>query len=163
MLTPRYYTPCSALELEALFTHSSLICAADVPPQTIYMMIASIVEHILNTFLVEVDPAAIELRFADRDGDVFQVPRTMNLIDLLDREYPSWRSNRAFFDLSQFLPILTFRLLLGFRVTFMIRESFSREFCCFELQKRTRLDLVILARFSHLSTVSLSERFSHLL
>ena len=88
MLTPRYYTPCSALELEALFTHSSLILATEVPYQTIEMMIASLVEYILNTFLVEVDPAAIELRFADRDGDVFQVPRTMTLIDLLDREYP---------------------------------------------------------------------------
>ena len=104
MLTPRYYTPCSALELEALFTHSSLICAADVPSQTIYMMIASIVEHILNTFLVEVDPAAIELRFADRDGDVFQVPRAMNLIDLLDREYPSWRSTQQGFFRTEPIP-----------------------------------------------------------
>ena len=105
MLTPRYYTPCSALELEALFTHSSLILATEVPYQTIEMMIASLVEYILNTFLVEVDPAAIELRFADRDGDVFQVPRTMNLIDLLDREYPLWRSSQQGFFRTEPIPV----------------------------------------------------------
>ena len=69
------------------------------------MMIASLVEYILNTFLVEVDPAAIELRFADRDGDVFQVPRTMNLIDLLDREYPLWRSSQQGFFRTEPIPV----------------------------------------------------------
>ena len=83
MLNRRYYEPCSAFEMEALFTHSSLLLARDVHAQTILMLIGSIVEHLLNTFMVEVDPAAIELRFTDRDGDVFQVPRNLHLLELL--------------------------------------------------------------------------------
>ena len=61
------------------------------------MTITSILEYILNTFLVEVSPSSIELRFADRDGDVFQVPRTTNLIEPLDGEYPMWRSSQQEF------------------------------------------------------------------
>ena len=38
-------------------------------------------------FMVEVNPSSIELRFADRDGNVFQVPRTINFIELLDGEH----------------------------------------------------------------------------
>ena len=56
------------------------------------MLIGSLVEHILTTFLVEVDPATIELRFSDRDGDVFQVSRDLLLLELLDSEFPMWRS-----------------------------------------------------------------------
>ena len=68
------------------------------------MLIGSIVEHILNTFVIEVDPAAIELRFTDRDGDVFQVLRTMHLIDLLDREFPTWCSNQQGFFRTEPIP-----------------------------------------------------------
>ena len=56
------------------------------------MLIRSLVEHILTTFLVEVDPATIELRFSDRDGDVFQGSRDLHLLELLDPEVPMWRS-----------------------------------------------------------------------
>ena len=97
MLAPRYYTSCGALERESLFSHSSLILASEVPHQTMDMAISSIVEYLLHTFLVEVDPSSIELRFADLDGDVFQVSRTTNLIDLLDGECPMWRSSQPDF------------------------------------------------------------------
>ena len=92
MLHPSYYEPCSAFESEALYTHCHLILARDVHALTISMLIGSLVEHILTTFLVEVDPATIELRFSDRDGDVFQVSRDLRLLELLDTEFPMWRS-----------------------------------------------------------------------
>ena len=94
MLHPRYYDPCSAFESEALYTYCSLLLARDVHAHTISMLIGSLVEHILNTFLVEVDPATIELRFTDRDGDVFQVPRNLHLLELLASEFPMWRSTQ---------------------------------------------------------------------
>ena len=57
------------------------------------MLIGSLVEHILTTFMVEVDPATI-VRFTDRDGDVFQVPRNLHLLELLASEFPMWRSTQ---------------------------------------------------------------------
>ena len=39
----------------------------------------SLIEHILATFLVEVDPTTIELRFSDRDGEILQVSRDLRL------------------------------------------------------------------------------------
>ena len=104
MLNQRYYDPCSAFELAAPFTHCSLLLARDVHAQTISMLIGSLVEHILNTFVVEVDPATLELRFTDLDGDVFQVSRTMHLIDLLDTEFPMWRSSQQGFFRNEPIP-----------------------------------------------------------
>ena len=104
MLSPRYYDPCSAFESEALFTHCSLLLARDVHAQTISVLIGSLVEHILTTFMVEMDPATIELRFTDRDGDVFQVSRTMHLIDLLDTEFPRCRSSQQGFFRNEPIP-----------------------------------------------------------
>ena len=92
MLHPSYYDPCSSFESEALYTHCHLVLARDAHAHTISMLIGSLVEHILTTFLVEVDPATIELRFSDRDGDVFQVSRDLRLLELLDNEFPMWRS-----------------------------------------------------------------------
>ena len=92
MLHPGYYDSCNSFESEALYTHCHLVLARDVHAYTIPMLIGSLVEHILTTFLVEVDPATIELRFSDRDGEVFQVPRTLRLLELLDNEFPMWHS-----------------------------------------------------------------------
>ena len=97
MLHPSYYDPCSSFESEALYTHCHLVLARDAHAHTISMLIGSLVEHILNTFMVEVDPATIELRFTDRDGDVFQVPRTLHLLELLASEFPMWRSSQQGF------------------------------------------------------------------
>ena len=58
------------------------------------LAVPSLVEHILTTFLVEVDPATIELRFSDRDGDVFQVSQDLRLLELLDSKFPMWRSTQ---------------------------------------------------------------------
>ena len=92
MLHPSYYEPCSTFESEALYTQCHLILARDVHTYTISTLIGSLVEHILTTFLVEVDPTSIELRFSDRDGEVFQVPRDRHLLEVLDTEFPMWRS-----------------------------------------------------------------------
>ena len=92
MLHPGYYDSCNSFESEALYTHCHLVLARDVHAYTIPMLMGALVEHILTTFLVEVDPATIELRFSDRDGEVFQVPRTQLLLELLDNEFPMWRS-----------------------------------------------------------------------
>ena len=92
MLHPGYYDSCNSFESEALYTHSHLVLARDVHAYTIPMLLGTLVEHILTTFLVEVDPATIELRFSDRDGELFQVSRTQSLLDLLDTEFPMWRS-----------------------------------------------------------------------
>ena len=92
MLHPGYYDSCNSFESEALYTHSHLVLARDVHAYTIPMLMGALVEHILTKFLVEVDPATIELRFSDRDGELFQVSRTQSLLDLLDTEFPMWRS-----------------------------------------------------------------------
>ena len=92
MLHPCYYDSCNSFESEALYTHSHLVLARDVHAYTIPMLLGTLVEHILTTFLVEVDPTTIELRFSDRDGELFQVSRTQSLLDLLDTEFPMWRS-----------------------------------------------------------------------
>ena len=92
MLHPCYYESCNSFESEALYSHSHLVLARDVHTYTIEMILGALVEHILTTFLVEVDPATIELRSSDREGDLFRVPRTQSLLDLLDSEFPMWRS-----------------------------------------------------------------------
>ena len=92
MLHPCYYESCNSFESEALYSHSHLVLARDVHTYTIQMLLGTLVDHILTTFLVEVDPATIELRYSDREGDLFQVPRIQSLLDLLDTEFPMWRS-----------------------------------------------------------------------
>ena len=75
MLHPGYYDSCNSFESEALFTHCHLVLARDAHTYTISMLMGALVEHILATFLVEVDPNQIEFRFSDRDGEtLFKLP-----------------------------------------------------------------------------------------
>ena len=92
MLHPGYYDSCNSFESEALFTHCHLVLARDAHTYTISMLMGALVEHILATFLVEVDPNQIEFRFSDRDGETLQAPRDRRLLELFDDEFPMWRS-----------------------------------------------------------------------
>ena len=91
MLHPGYYDSCNSFESESLYTHSQLVLACDVQTYTMPMLMTALVEHILTKFRVEVDPATIELRFSDLDGEIFRVNRTQSLVEVLDTEFPMWR------------------------------------------------------------------------
>ena len=92
MLHPGYYDSCNSFETESLYNYSQLVLARDVQTYTIPMLMTALVEHILTKFRVEVDPATIELRFSDLDGEMFRVNSTQSLVEVLDTEFPMWRS-----------------------------------------------------------------------
>ena len=92
MLHPGYYDSCNSFETESLYNYCQLILARDVQTYTMPMLMTALVEHILMKFRVEVDPATIELRFSDLDGEMFRVNSTQPLVDVLDTEFPMWRS-----------------------------------------------------------------------
>ena len=80
-----------AFETESLYTHTQLVLARDVHTYTISMLMTGLVAHILTKFHVEIDPATIELRFNDSDGETFTVNRTLSLVGVLDMDFPDWR------------------------------------------------------------------------
>ena len=69
----------------------------DLPHQTLDSFRHSIVGCIRDTFHIDLAPSAIELRYCDLDGDVFQVDHGMDLLNFLGFWRPSWRTRQAEF------------------------------------------------------------------
>ena len=104
MLAPRYYTSCSGIEREALYTHTTLIPFSDLTHISIDNCLQWIADHLLITFRTPIDPGSIELRFSDITGDVFQVPRDRTILELLEEDRPMWRTHQPGFFASTPLP-----------------------------------------------------------
>ena len=88
MLPPRYYSSCGLIEREAIFTCSCLIPPPELPYHNVGMSLGSVTDYIRATFLLDIDASTLELRFSDLDGDIFQVTRQTNILELLDKERP---------------------------------------------------------------------------
>ena len=97
MLAPRYYTSCGGLERECLYTHITLVPFSELSSITIDNCLTVITNHLLATFMINIDPGTLELRFSDITGDVFQVPRDRTLLDLLEEDRPMWRTHQPEF------------------------------------------------------------------
>ena len=91
----------------------------DLPHQTLDSFRHSIVGYIRDTFHIDLDPSAIELRYCDLNGHVFQVYHGMNLLNFFDFWRPSWRTRQAEF-------FTTTKFPLGSDFPFVVRLSCPR-------------------------------------
>ena len=104
MLAPRYYTSCSSIEREALYTFTTLIPFSALAHISIDDCLRWIADYLLITFRTPIGPDGIELRFSDITGDVFQVPRERTILELLEEDRPMWRTHQPGFFTSTPLP-----------------------------------------------------------
>ena len=81
----------TATEHEALFTYARILEPNEVPAVQIQHLRPLMVIRLRTQWGIEFLASDLEFRYADLTGDVFQVPNTTTILDLLNEYRPDWR------------------------------------------------------------------------
>ena len=81
----------TATEHEALFTYARILEPNEVPAVQIQHLRPLMVIRLRTQWGIDFLASDLEFRYADLTGDVFQVPNTTTILDLLNEYRPDWR------------------------------------------------------------------------
>ena len=81
----------TATEHEALFTYARILEPNEVPAVQIQQLRPLMVIRLRTQWGIDFLASDLEFRYADLTGDVFQVPNTMTVKELLIEYRPDWR------------------------------------------------------------------------
>ena len=81
----------TATEHEALFTYARILEPNEVPAVQIQQIRPLMVIRLRTQWGIDFLASDLEFRYADLTGDVFQVPNTMTILELLNEYRPDWR------------------------------------------------------------------------
>ena len=81
----------TATEHEALFTYARILEPNEIPNVQIQHLRPLMVIRLRTQWGIDFLASDLEFRYADLTGDVFQVPNTTTILDLLNEYRPDWR------------------------------------------------------------------------
>ena len=81
----------TATEHEALFTYARFLEPNEIPAIQIQQIRPLMVVRLRTQWGIDFLASDLEFRYADLTGDVFQVPNTMTILELLNEYRPDWR------------------------------------------------------------------------
>ena len=81
----------TATEHEALFTYARILEPNEVPAVQIQHLRPLMVIRLRTQWGIDFLASDLEFRYADLTGDVFQVPNTTTILELLNEYRPDWR------------------------------------------------------------------------
>ena len=81
----------TATEHEALFTYTRILEPNEIPNVQIQHLRPLMVIRLRTQWGIDFLASDLEFRYADLTGDVFQVPNTTTILDLLNEYRPDWR------------------------------------------------------------------------
>ena len=81
----------TATEHEALFTYARILEPNEIPNVQIQHLRPLMVIRLRTQWGIDFLASDLEFRYADLTGDVFQVPNTTSILDLLNEYRPDWR------------------------------------------------------------------------
>jgi hypothetical protein len=103
-LRPGNFRCASTGEQEALFTWAQQYSAEMASAVPIANLRVQICNRLWNQWGTRMIPTDLELRFADLDGDVFQVRNGSTIIRLLEEYRPEWVQQNNFLHSSPLIP-----------------------------------------------------------
>ena len=95
----------SAGERESLFTVAQQFSPLTCTTRTIGSLRTTVSQRLMDQFQVHLDPDDLELRYADPEGDVFQVPNQQTIRQVLDEHRPEWRTRQHSYLFSVHFPL----------------------------------------------------------